>query len=81
MTFGSFLAVRGFQRGKASQNVAVLSTDSSPIGWAALLQWAEQKVPTERLFISSWQHGSDVTEQVHREGLGVEPRFTATLAC
>ena len=31
--------VAAFQSGEAKRNMAVLSTDSSPAGWAALLKW------------------------------------------
>ena len=74
------VTVRSLSAGVAAQNLAMLSTDSSPIGWATLLQCREGQAVQERLLIGTLPQGSDVAEQVHREGLGVELGFTAALA-
>ena len=68
-----------FERGEAKENLAVLSTDSSPAGWAALLKWWEGSSIQELILIGSWPTGALVSEQVHREALGVVSSYREAL--
>ena len=51
----------------------MLTWDAGPRGWAALLRWWEQKVGSwvlrELLLVGTWQHGSIIEFQPHREAL------------
>ena len=72
--------VAAFESGEAKRHLAVLSTDSSPAGWAALLRWWGVENIREQLFIGTWPAGATVQEQVHREALGVELGLSAALS-
>ncbi len=49
----------------------VLTWDSSPSGWVALLRWRDNRGPLqEQLCIGTWPAGWDVAEQSHWEALG-----------
>jgi hypothetical protein len=69
-----------FERGEARDNLAVLSTDSSPVGWAALLRWWEGTHIRELMLIGSWPAGAPISEQVHREALGVVSAYREALS-
>ena len=71
--------VGAFERGEAKDHLAILSTDSSPAGWAALLRWWDDQLIQEQLFVGTWPPGSVVGEQVHRESLGVTLGYQAAL--
>lgn len=69
-----------FESGQARDNLAVLSTDSSPNGWAALLRWWGGTRQQEMLLIGTWPASSPIAEQVHREALGVLLAYRAALS-